>query len=181
MGDFQAYVGASTEVETVFWAISFIVSFLFLIKILVELLGIDLDFDIGGDFFNLDTILPSLFVFSWTGVLASRMTDFNSPLIIISALISGIITFFLAFFLFKKVRSFESNGNMKLENAIGKVGKVYLTIPSDGIEKGQVEVLVQGRLSIFYAISKTNKGFVTGEKVLIYDIMEGVLVVDTYS
>ena len=74
----------------------------------------------------------------------------------------------------------DSNGNIKTENAIGKRGEVYSTIPANGKGQGKVNVLVQGKLVEFDAI--TNKGveLKTGDTIAVIDIKEGnVLVVES--
>jgi len=70
---------------------------------------------------------------------------------------------------------------VKKENAIGKIGKVYLSIPEKGKGLGQVQVIVQGRLKTLNAVS-SGPGINTGEQIIIFDINEDRnLIVEPYK
>ena len=83
-------------------------------------------------------------------------------------------------FLLKRLKGWEEKGNIDINNAIGKIGKVYLGIPANGEGSGQVQVIIQGRLKTFHA--KTNHEKIdTGAEIIIYDAKENVLYVEPYK
>ena len=65
----------------------------------------------------------------------------------------------------------QSDGTLRLSDAIGQQGKVYLTIPAGGA--GQVQVGFQGRLMIFEAMSSNKEAIKTGEPVVVIDVVGG--------
>ena len=69
------------------------------------------------------------------------------------------------------MKRLQSDGTIRISNAIGEAGTVYLTIPPKG--SGQVQVVVQGTLKIFDAISSKKTGLATGDKVKIIDVADG--------
>jgi membrane-bound ClpP family serine protease len=82
--------------------------------------------------------------------------------------------------LLRKVKRFESYGTLNLENAIGKIGTVYLSIPANSNGEGQIQIEVQGRLTTLDAKS-VGEEIKTGRKVLVYDVKDGKLLVSPYK
>ncbi|MCG8474353.1 MAG: hypothetical protein MI784_02605 [Cytophagales bacterium] len=183
MTSIQEFFHADSSAEAIFWLIASVSTVLFVLKIIIGVLGAELEWgsEVEGDFFTLDTVLSGAVVFGWTGVLAYAQTDLHLAYIFGCAFMTGTATLFCAFFIYKNIRSLEASGNLNLENAVGKIGKVYLTVPADENEKGQVEVLVQGRLSIFEASTQSSEPISTGEEVLIYDATDDCLLVEKYT
>ena len=66
---------------------------------------------------------------------------------------------------------------VKMVNAIGQVGKVYLTIPADG--QGKIEVVIQKRLKVVEAMTKGDVNIPTGTQVKVLAVSgPGTLVVE---
>jgi hypothetical protein len=61
------------------------------------------------------------------------------------------------FYLMAYLHSLRQEGTLDYSNAIGQVGSVYLPIASSRKGIGQVEVMVQGRLSIIKAVTDHDK------------------------
>ena len=169
---------------------SAIPSSLFIILSYTLSFDVDATFDNFFDFniddplgiFNLRGFMSFLSIGGLTGYGLTLSSNLSHLIAIVGALISGVIaakaTSSLTNFLMKT----DSNGNIKTENAIGQRGEVYLTIPANGKDQGKVNVLVQGKLVEFNAI--TNKGveLKTGETIAVIDIKkDNVLVVESDS
>lgn len=65
----------------------------------------------------------------------------------------------------------QSSGTIKMQNAVGKEGQVYLRIPADGT--GKAEVTVQDRLQIFDAVSERKEELPTGTPIRVVRIIGG--------
>jgi membrane protein implicated in regulation of membrane protease activity len=76
--------------------------------------------------------------------------------------------------LLRKIRQFESSGNLDYDNAIGKTGVVYLSIPANEQTGGQIQIHFQGRL-ITTDARTDGKAIPTGQKVIVYDRRENIL------
>jgi hypothetical protein len=91
-------------------------------------------------------------MFGWVGL--SLIKDFGlSPFIgILGGILAGYFTVCLLIKLYKFFIGMQSDGTMRVQQAFGSVGTVYLRIPKDG--RGQVTVEIDGRLCTRDAISE---------------------------
>ena len=71
----------------------------------------------------------------------------------------------------------QNEGNIKLENSIGKKGIVYLTIPANKSGTGKVNVLVQERLCEFEAYTTESESIPTGSEIEVVDVLNNILIV----
>lgn len=167
----------------IYWHIAIFSSGFLGVFVLLNLLGMDIDsidIDFLGDHFSFSSILAFTCVGSWTGFLAYNMTSMSDLQVLISAIFMGFAALVGSIFLLKRLKGWEEKGNIDINNAIGKIGKVYLGIPANGKGSGQVQVIIQGRLKTFHA--KTNQEKIeTGTEIIIYDVKENVLYVEPYK
>jgi len=191
---FKELLGIQSNLEAAYWVIAITATLLFISKFLLSIIGsdsgegeidgidvsggdadisADMDISEGSDsaeadtgYFSIDTVLSFLKGAGWIGVICYRFTRFSPGSIIAITLVSGVVTFFFAWFLLKNLKKFESSGNMEIKNAIGNTGSVYMNIPSSGNGRGQVQVELQGRLATLEAMSM-NRELKTGEKILV--------------
>ena len=88
---------------------------------------------------------------------------------IAGGLIAGVFTVWVVSKVFIGFQSLQSDGTIRIENAIGREGSVYLTIPEGDI--GKVNVTVQGRLTEFEAVSLNKKKIETGQRVKVINVI----------
>jgi membrane-bound ClpP family serine protease len=69
------------------------------------------------------------------------------------------------------MKRLQTEGTINIQNTIGSEGNVYLGIPKNGT--GQVQIIVQGSLKIFDAVSKSRNMIATGEKVQVVGVASG--------
>ncbi|NLM10125.1 MAG: hypothetical protein GX213_04985 [Clostridiaceae bacterium] len=139
--------------------------------------GFEVEEGLGGmRLFTLRSVIAFFAVGGWMGVAAIdwNLSDFMA---IVLAIVAGSLAlYFVAWIIYTFLRM-QQSGNIRYENAVGKGGEVYLSIPPDG--RGKVNVIVQDRLCEIDAISKENRIIKTGEKIIVVDITEeGVLIVE---
>jgi len=178
------FFGASSPAEAVYW-LTAVGSTAFLgIRFLFGFLGLELDHDLDFEIAGLDVSVSAFVAFlsigGWTGVFGYTSSGLPALAIHVFAALAGSGGFFLSLFMYSKLRSLENTGNLLLDNAIGKVGKVYLGIPEERTGNGQVEIIVQGRLVVLDAITDGKK-IPTGQKIIVYSTEEGKLLVEPYS
>jgi membrane protein implicated in regulation of membrane protease activity len=85
------------------------------------------------------------------------------------AFISGISSMFLVAWLMRGISRLQSSGTLKLANAIGRNGSVYLRIPGGGNGAGKVTIEIQGRSQEFSAITD-GEDIDTGSRVTVVSI-----------
>jgi len=179
------------SLEMFFLASAIIGGILFFVRLIMFFLGagdgadladeLDTSFDAGDSeggfkFISFQGVAGFFLMFGLVG-LAILSGGASSLAALGGAAGSGLVTLFIVALLFNSIRKLQSDGTLRLENAIGKEGTVYLTIPAEG--SGQVRVAVQGGLKIFDAISTNQERIPTGENVRVVKVVSGnVLVVE---
>lgn len=74
-------------------------------------------------------------------------------LAIVLAVVLGVAALFGMAFLMRALTRFQSSGNIVVENAVGKIGKVYLTIPGEMAGSGKINITVQDTYTEFEAVT----------------------------
>lgn len=87
-------------------------------------------------------IIAFLAMFGWTGVAALDMGA-ATPLVFLLAFIAGTTALFVVALIISLSLKLQQSGNLDLQNAVGLIAEVYLTIPKDG--HGKVTLIVQER------------------------------------
>jgi hypothetical protein len=161
------WLNLSSTTQT-FVGIGTISSLVLSIQLLLSLIGGDMD-GLDGDLDMMDggeggasgilsvrTIGAFFSGFGWTG---ASMSDYGYGLGITTVVSTAVGTALLAlvFYLMAYLHSLRQVGTLDYSNAVGQVGSVYLAIASNRKGIGQVEVMVQGRLSIVRAVTDHDK------------------------
>ena len=90
---------------------------------------------------------------------------------------AGFITMLVVARVMVSMQRLQTDGTMRMEDAIGKEGKVYLTIPAGGT--GKVSIVIQGGLREFEATSAVKERIPTGETVRVVRLVSNrILVVE---
>jgi membrane protein implicated in regulation of membrane protease activity len=139
--------------------------------------GIDLPDD-GLAIFSVRGILSMLCITGWVAV-ALLETSLPAGVSIAIAIACGIATLIGMAYLMRAVNKLQSSGNIDIGNCIGKIGEVYIPIPSSGNGSGKVNLTVQEKFSEFTAITTSGEQLKTGAFVRVVAVSEaGVLVVE---
>jgi hypothetical protein len=189
-----------TWIEIIYWAATIIGGTLFILRLIMMLIGgglehgdVDIPHDIphdvhiGGDIhtdatgdhdaadtsFKLLSVqgLTSFFMMFGLVGLALLKSNFHVALTVVGGMLAGLATVAITGLIFTQMKRLQTEGTIHIQNTIGTQGSVYLTIPQGG--SGQVQVIVQGSLKIFDAMSKDRKKIATGEKVQVVDVASG--------
>lgn len=168
----------------IFAAIAIPATAVMLVQALLVLLGIGLDGDIDGDgtpdaefdhdglgLISVRGIVAFFSVGGWAGFVA----DGGGLPILISVLIAltaGLIALILIALLFRSIYKLQAEGNLSIDNAVGKTGQVYLPIPPKGQGRGKINVLLQDRLTELDAVNDGDSPLPTGESVLILSVAD---------
>lgn len=192
------FLAELTSVERIYAVCALVGGILFVIRTLMTLIGgfdSDGDFDIPDDVdvsdvavtesgtadasfraLSIQGITAFFMMFGLVGLALSRQNNAGVAISTLGGAIAGIITVWLISKIFRSMLRLQSDGTLRYENAIGKDGSVYLTIPAEGT--GQVSVAFQNKLRICAAISADKEEIRTGERVTVVDVVNGnVLVV----
>ena len=178
-------------IEVIYWASTIIGGTLFILRLGMMLLGGDLgsdggdvpvdtgDLDISGDHADADISfkllsvqgLTSFFMMFGLVGLALLRADLHVLLTILGGAIAGLVTVAVTGLIFSQMKRLQTEGTINIQTTVGSEGTVYLTIPKNGT--GQVQVIAQGSLKIFDAVSSNKNQIATGEKIRITGVASG--------
>lgn len=177
-------------VEQVFWGIAILFSFFFIIQTVLTFFGGDIDdMDVDGDadtavdtdggidfqFLSLKNLIAFFTIFGWTGIIClhSGIGPGISALIATGAgLIMMLIMASIIYFMGKLVE----DGTLKMKNAIGKSGSVYLPIPAKRAGVGKVQIQVQGFRTLD-AVTDNETDIPTGAIIEVVEILNNQILI----
>lgn len=181
--------------QKAFWYFAIPFTTLFIIQTILTFLGLGesggLDFDDGSvgdniDFdgddgfqfesgssfpiFTVRNFIVFFTVFGWTGITATT-SGFGNIITIILAVLLGLTVMFIVAGIFYFMSKMTESGNLKIINAIGKMGEVYLFIPEKRTGVGKVHIKVQGAVREIDAVTDGER-ISTGATIVVTEIVD---------
>lgn len=142
-------------VSKTYWAISLISSLVFIILLLMTFLGgdagdevdgdLDADDGIGFQFFTIKNLTGFFVLFGWSGIASVQFGNSLGATLFISVL-SGLAMMSIMAVLFYFMSKLTDDGTLKIQNAVGSIGEVYLTVGKKRSKIGKIQIKVQGGL-----------------------------------
>ena len=150
-----------------FWFVAIPVSVIFIVQTIMTFAGVDShdgevpDFDgdldaSGGDMpfqlFSFRNLVNFLIGFGWAGI--SLYNAIHSPVALVAvAVLVGIAFIVLFFAIIRQLMKLAEDNSFKIQDTVGKVGQVYVRIPSQKMGKGKVQISVKGAVHELDAIT----------------------------
>ena len=109
--------------------------------------------------------------FGWGGGIA---LDHGFSLVAATAIalgVGGVMMVALAW-LIRAIYSLRTDGTRQINDAIGAVGTVYVTLPPSRASGGQINVTVSGRLETVPALNAALRAIPSGEKVKVVGVID---------
>ena len=175
-----------TWIEIIYWASTIIGGTLFVLRVIMTFLGgstgddvIDSTIDTGGDHTDADISFQLMSVqgltsfFLMFGLVGLALLKAGLPVFVtvLGGIVAGLVTVAMTGLVFSQMKRLQTEGTIDIKNTIGTEGNVYLTIPGNGT--GQVQLIAQGSLKIFNAVSSNKTMIATGEKVQVVGVAAG--------
>ena len=169
----------------VYWAITIPATLIFVFLLIMTAIGSDADTDVQSDFhdsfaegdgipfqlLSLKNIVGFFAMFGWSG-LGLLNAGIGSGLAIFLSILCGLIMMVAMASLFYFMSKLAETGNMKMKNAIGRTGEVYLTIPGNRNGLGKIQITVQGNLQTLDAITDDPSNIITSSLVEVLDVID---------
>lgn len=163
----------------VFYAIAIVTSGLLVLQLIASFFGLDGDADAdldvdhggGGGVFSIRSITGFFTGFGWGGVAALE-AGLGLTASILIALACGGALMATILGLMRAIYSMRYEGTLDYRNAIGAAGSAYIPIPAAMSGPGQVEVLVQGRLCVVSAFTKSPTRIAARARVKVIDTLD---------
>ena len=190
--DFDGWWNGLQLLERIFWGIAIPFTFFFLLQLVLTFFGGDVpedggaDFDVetddgvGFQFFTLKNLVAFFTIFSWTGIacLDSGMGNGMSTVI---AFLAGLAMMFVMGAIFYFLGKANESGTLKMNNAVGAVGEVYMEIKGKRGNIGKVQIQVQGTLRTLDAFTDDPKDLPQGTVIDVIDIANNNILIVSKS
>jgi len=128
----------------------------------------------GGEWFagmlSFRAITAALTVFGLVGMGGSAGQRFDPLQTLMIALVAGGSVLYGVGWLLRSLYQFKSEGTVQIEQAVGKTGSVYLSIPGNNTGTGKVTVRVQGR-TMQYGAMTSEEDLDSGTPVVIVSVL----------
>ena len=133
--------------------------------------------DIAGlRLFTVQGIISFMVIFGWTGVITHGL-DWGLQFSLILAASLGFLSLFFIAKLFQWSVKLQSAGNIRMRDALGVEGNVYIPIPPKGTGTGKVVLTVDNRFIECDALYEGDEKLKTDTPVKVVEIRGTTLVV----
>jgi membrane protein implicated in regulation of membrane protease activity len=127
--------------------------------------------DNGSGLLSVKPIVGFLLGFGWCGGLALE-AGLSIWLALACALAAGAVMMLLIYFLARAILGMRSDGTVRIEDSVGAVGTVYLSIPAKRGAGGQVIVNFKGRQETYSALTASDSPLPSGSKVKVVSLID---------
>lgn len=175
--------------EQIYWSLAFISSLFFIIIVVTTFVGgdadtdfddVDLDTEIGFQFFTFKNMVGFFTIFSWSG-LGFMKNGMSQGMVVISSMVCGAIMMTIMATLFYMMNRLVEDGTMKIKNAIGKTCEVYLPIKANNGGFGKVQIKIQGSTHELQAMTMDDIDLNQGMIVKVEEILDGHILLVTHK
>lgn len=176
--------------EQFYWIITAISSLVFVFVLVSTFLGadtddigdvdadIEADTGVGFQFFTFKNTVAFFAIFGWSGIACVDYNYSNTTTIIVS-LVCGLIMMTIMAFLMFYMKKLNDSGTLKMKNALGEIGEVYMTIKARRGNIGKVHVRVQNSLRELEALTDYNSDLKQGTVIKVIEVTSnGLLIVE---
>ena len=137
----------------------------------------DTDAQTSFSIFSTQSLLAFIMGMSWSLLAAHYEWNLSPFYAWISSALIGFAMMCLSGFLLSKIKSLNTQGGFKIEDAAGKTGLVYLTIPPKGKGLGQLEIIVDGRRKVLKAMTLEETSIKSFERAKVVKVENNILIV----
>jgi len=189
--DFNSWWADQETLERIYWIMALPSSLFFIIILVTTFVAGDIDGEVGdvdsdieGDggigfqFFTLKNLVGFFTIFSWTGI-ACIDADFGTFATVAISGISGLTMMVIMASIFYFMGRLSDDGTLSLDNAIGGVGEVYLTIQPRRNGFGKVQINVQGGMRTLQAMTDDDDELSSGAVVRVKEIINNQILLVT--
>ncbi|MBU2650657.1 MAG: hypothetical protein KKA81_06970 [Bacteroidetes bacterium] len=175
---------AMETAEKVYWLIALPFTLIFLIMLVMTFIGGDFeatasdgdpdmtvgtDEGIGFQFISIKNLMAFFTIFGWTGIFCLS-AGWSLGLTILISSLAGLLMMLIMASLIYYLGKLGEDGTLKLQNAVGKIGTVYLTIPPSRKGMGKVQIRVQG-FQTLDAITDETESIPTGSVIVVTGVI----------
>ena len=186
-------MAAFNPLDRIFLLCAVLGGFMFIAKTLIGMLfggdgDVDMDVDAlegagGHDFrvLSLQTVTAFFIVFGLLGLTLHQGAQLGEAISVLGAFAGGFAMMLVMAKIMQMMKGLHSSGNLRIADAVGKQGMVYLRIPEGG-GIGKVQVDINNRLVEMDAMSTDKTQIDTGERISVTEVVnQNLLIVKKYE
>lgn len=121
--------------------------------------------DPGLRIFTVRGFVAFFSVFGWLGIVLSKQ-GIPTGYTLVFSVVAGLLAMIAVAAIIKSALSLQCAGNMDIQNAIGKTGRVYIPIPPARSGSGKVQLVVQEQLRELEAVTDAPETLSSGREVI---------------
>jgi hypothetical protein len=190
MDSYSTWWMALTPALKIYWAIAIPFSIFFLLQMVLSLFGggdhpdnvvdidVETDHGISFQFLTLKNMVGFFTIFSWTGIAGTNV-GWSTSVTLLIATMSGLVMMAMMASIFYLMSKMNTNGTMKIAEAVGKSGEVYLSIPAKRTNTGKVQIMVGGLLRTLDAMTDDDENIATGRQAKVSAILDNNILLVT--
>lgn len=134
----------------------------------------------GVDFFKPIVLAGSITAFGGAGIMLTRYSSVSAMTGLILSLLIGIAAAMLVFFAYiKPMRNSDVSIGFSMNDLSGKIGEITIPVPEKGF--GEVMIRFASGSTIQTASSFEHRPIAAGARVVIVDVVDGVLRVSEWE
>ena len=180
--------------EKMYWMFAIPSSLVFLIVLVMTIFGgdavadgdmdVDVDTDVDTDgggfqFFTFRNLVAFFTIFSWSG-LSCIKAGYSTGVTLVISIVCGLLMMVVMTTIFYFLTRMVEDGTMRLKNAIGRTGEVYLPIKGKNQGFGKVQISIQGSVHEIQAITHDEEDLKVGTVVQVTKVIDNhILLVTT--
>ena len=183
----QIWWHSLSRFEMVYWIIAVPSTLVLLLQLLLACIA---DFNIhSGDvqhhdggvghfqYLTVRNVVAFFCMFGWSGLMFNNSFHLSHPAAIALSFLTAFVFSLLVAMLFWAISRLASPVSFDINDAVGKMGTVYINVPANHAGPGKVNVVVQGRT---YELNAQTNGTAldTGTTIIVKEIQNSNLIVE---
>lgn len=188
------WFNALDSFEKVYWLIAIPATLVFLFVLITTFIGGDVDTDVdvdmdmdadadmdggaGFQFITFKNLVGFFTIFAWTGIACVR-SGMGTGLTIVISVICGLLMMTAMATLYYFLTRLVEDGTMRMKNAIGRTGEVYLPIKGNNGGFGKVQITIQGSLHEIQAVTEDEEDLPVGTVVKVKNVIDNHILLVT--
>jgi hypothetical protein len=190
MESYSNWWAALTPALKIYWAIAIPFTTFFILQMVLSLFGggdhpdnvadidVESDHGISFQFLTVKNMVGFFTIFSWTGIAGTNV-GWSSGMTLLIATLSGLLMMSMMASIFYLMSKMNISGTMKITDAVGRSGEIYLAVPARRSSTGKIQVMVGGLLRTLDAVTDDDENISTGKQAKVSAILDNNILLVT--
>lgn len=181
MSDYSSWWEGLSLILKIYWGLAIPFTLFFILQLIMTFVAgdvmddtpdaeVDADSGVAFQFFTLKNMVAFFTIFSWTGI-ACIDSGLSVGVSILISTLAGLAMMAIMAALLYFISKTNVSGTLKMKNAIGLIGEVYLTLQAKRGSIGKVQIKVQGSVRTLDALTDDEDDIPSGKVITVSNII----------